>query len=78
MAGQGIRLPHGVAQVMMEHEVNSGKVQRPLSLPPVQFLGHTEVLKVLVVCSNLKLAWGTFKVVLPLFQRTSISLSWIS
>ena len=53
---------------MVEHEVKSGKVQRPPSLPPVQLLGRTEVLKVLVVCPNLKLAWGTFKVVPPLFQ----------
>ena len=55
---------------MVEHEVELGKVQRPLSLPPVQLLGRTEVLKVLVVRPNLKLAWGTFKVVLPLFQCT--------
>ena len=54
---------------MVEREVKSGKVQRPLSLPPVQLLGHTEVLKVLVVLPNLKLAWGTFKVVPPLFQH---------
>ena len=54
---------------MVEHEVESGKVQRPLSLPPVQLLGCTEVLEVLVVHPNLKLAWGTFKVVLPLFQH---------
>ena len=53
---------------MVECEVKSGKVQRPPSLLPVQLLGHTEVLKVLVVHSNLKLAWGTFKVVPPLFQ----------
>ena len=52
---------------MVEHEVKSGKVQRPLSLPLVQLLGHTEVLKVLVVRPNLKLTWGTFKVVPPLF-----------
>ena len=38
-------------------------------MPPVQLLGHMEVLKVLEVCPNLKLAWGTFKVVPPLFQR---------
>ena len=31
---------------------------------------HAEVLKVLVVCPNLKLACGTFKVVLPLLQCT--------
>ena len=68
MAGQGIRLAHGVAWVMVEHEVESGKVQRPLSLLPVQLLGHMEVLKVLIVHPNLKLAWGTFEVVLPLFQ----------
>ena len=55
---------------MVECEVKSGKVQRPPSLPPVQLLGCTEVLKVLVVHPNLKLAWGTFKVVPPLFQRT--------
>ena len=53
---------------MVECEVESGKVQRPPSLPLVQLLGHTEVLKVLVVRPNLKLAWGTFKVVPPLFQ----------
>ena len=53
---------------MVEHEVESGKVQRPPSLPLVQLLGCTEVLKVLVVRPNLKLAWGTFEVVLPLFQ----------
>ena len=53
---------------MVEHEVESGKVQRPPSLLLVQLLGRTEVLKVLVVCPNLKLAWGTFKVLLPLFQ----------
>ena len=57
MAGQGIGLAHGAAWAMVEHEVESGKVQRPLSLLPVQLLGHTEVLKVLVVCPNLKLAW---------------------
>ena len=45
---------------MVEHEVESGKVQRPLSLLSVQLLGHMEVLKVLVVHPNLKLAWGTF------------------
>ena len=55
---------------MVEHEVKSGKVQRPLSLPLVQLLGHTEVLKVLVVHPNLKLVWGTFKVVPPLFWCT--------
>ena len=54
---------------MVEREVESGKVQRPLSLLPVQLLKRTEVLKVLVVCPNLKLAWGTFKVVPPLFKR---------
>ena len=54
---------------MVDHEVESGKVQRPPSLPPVQLLGRTEVLKVLVVRPNLKLAWGTFKVVPPLFQH---------
>ena len=55
---------------MVEHEVELGKVQRPPSLSPVQLLGRTEVLKVLVVRPNLKLAWGAFKVVPPLFQRT--------
>ena len=55
---------------MVECEVKLGKVQRPLSLLPVQLLGHTEVLKVLVVRPNLKLAWGAFKVVPPLLQRT--------
>ena len=60
MAGQGVRLAHGVAWVMVECEVESGKVQRPPSLLLVQPLGHTEVLKVLVVHPNLKLAWGTF------------------
>ena len=55
---------------MVERKVESGKVQRPPSLPPVQLLGHTEALKVLVVRPNLKLAWGTFKVVPPLFQCT--------
>ena len=54
---------------MVECEVKSGKVQRPPSLLPVQLLGHTEVLKVLVVHPNLKLAWDTFKVVPPLFQH---------
>ena len=44
-------------------------MQTPLSLPLVQFLGHMEVLKVLVVRPNLKLAWDTFKVVPPLFQH---------
>ena len=53
----------------MKCEVELGKVQRPLSLLPVQLLGHMEVLKVLVVLPNLKLAWGTFKVVPPLFQH---------
>ena len=69
MAGQGIGLAHGVAWAMVEREVKSGKVQRPPSLLPVQFLRHMEVLKILVVCPNLKLAWGTFEVVLPLFQH---------
>ena len=67
MVGQGVRLAHGVAWAMVEHEVELGKVQRPLSLLPVQLLGCTEVLKVLVVHPNLKLAWGTFEVVPPLF-----------
>ena len=53
---------------MVEREVELGKVQRPLSLPLVQLCGCMEVLKVLVVHPNLKLAWSTFKVVLPLFQ----------
>ena len=66
--GQGIGLAHGAAWAMVEHEVKLGKVQRPQSLPLVQFLGCTEVLKVLVVFPNLKLAWGTFKVVWPLLQ----------
>ena len=34
----------------------------------VQLLRCTEVLEVLVVHPNLKLAWGTFKVVPPLLQ----------
>ena len=53
---------------MVECEVESEKVQSPPSLLPVQLLGYTEVLKVLVIHPDLKLAWGTFKVVPPLFQ----------
>ena len=68
VAGQGVGLAHRVAWVVVEHEVGSGKVQRPLSLLLVQLLGCTEVLEVLVVHPNLKLVWGTFKVVLPLLQ----------
>ena len=49
--------------IYYKHEVKLGKVQRSLSLLSVQRLGCTEVLKVLVVRPNLKLAWGTFKVV---------------
>ena len=37
-------------------------------MPSVQLLGCAEVLKVLVVHPNLKLAWGTFEVVPPLLQ----------
>ena len=66
--GQGVRLAQGVAWAMVEHEVKSGKVQRPPSLLLVQLLGRTEVLKVLVVCPNLKPAWGAFKVVPQLLQ----------
>ena len=55
--------------MMVECEVKLGKVQRPPSLLPVQLLGCMEVLKVLVVRPDLKLAWGTFKVVPPLFQH---------
>ena len=65
--GQGVRLAHGATWAMVEHEVELGKVKRPLSLLLVQLLGCMEVLKVLVVHPNLKLAWGTFEVVPPLF-----------
>ena len=43
-------------------------MQRPLSLPSVQFLRCVEVLKVFVVCPDLKPTWGTFEEVLPLLQ----------
>ena len=49
MVGQSIGLAHGAAWVVVECEVELGKVQRPLSLLSVQLLGHTEVLEVLVV-----------------------------
>ena len=52
----------------MKREVKLGKVQRPLGLPSVWLLGYAEVLKVLVVHPNLKLARGTFEVVPPLLQ----------
>ena len=42
MVGQGVRLAHGAAWVVVECEVKSGKVQRPLSLLLVQLLGCME------------------------------------
>ena len=57
-----------MAWAVVEREVKLGKVQRPPSLLSVQLLGGMEVLKVLVVHPNLKLAWGAFEVVLPLLQ----------
>ena len=37
-------------------------------MPSVQLLRHAEVLKVFVVCPDLKLMWGTFKEVPPLLK----------
>ena len=39
----------------MEKEIEAGKEKGPVSLSSVEFLGRHEVLKVFVVCPDLKL-----------------------
>ena len=52
----------------MECEVEAGKVERPLGLPPVQLLGCHEVLQVLVVCPDLTLIFCALDKVPPLLE----------
>ncbi len=52
----------------MECEVEAGKVERPLGLPPVQLLGCHEVLQVLVVCPDLTLMFCALDKVPPLLE----------
>jgi len=52
----------------MKCEVEAGEVERPLGLPPVQLLGHHEVLQVFVVCPDLTLMFRALDEVLPLLE----------
>jgi len=53
---------------VIECEFGAGEVERPSGLPPVQLLGHHEVLQVLVVRPNLALMFRAFDKVPPLLD----------
>ncbi|KAG6876147.1 hypothetical protein C0993_005333 [Termitomyces sp. T159_Od127] len=65
---QHIRLSHTLARLVVQQEVKVGKVQRPLGLSAIELLGCSEVLKVLMICPNLKLMLGTLQEVPPFFK----------
>jgi len=66
MPGERIWLAHRLARLVVQEEVELGKVQQPPSLFPVELLGRHEVLQVLVICPNLELVISLFDKVAPL------------
>ena len=53
---------------MVECEIEAGEAEGPSGLPPVQLLGHHEVLQVLVVRPDLTLMFCAFDKVPPLLE----------
>jgi len=58
---------------MNQLEVEASQVQRPTGLATVEFLGHHEVLQVLVVCPDFYQVLSSFQKVPLLFQCTDDS-----
>ena len=58
---------------MPKFEIKTQKVKRPPSLSPIEFLGRSEVLQVLVVSPHFNMMFHTFKEVSPLFKGTNDS-----
>ena len=46
---QCVQFAHSTSGAVMKQEVESSQMQRPTSLATVKFLGHYEILEVLVV-----------------------------
>jgi hypothetical protein len=63
---KGVRLAHALSWTMVEGEVESRKIQRPLRLSPVEFLCDVKVLEVLVVSEDLYGVLRTLEIVSPL------------
>ncbi|KAG5734891.1 hypothetical protein E4T56_gene13754 [Termitomyces sp. T112] len=66
---QGVWFSHALARLVVQGEVEVGKVEGPSGLPAVKLLGHPEVFKVLVICPDLKLVLHAFEKVLTLLEQ---------
>ena len=64
---QCIQFAHGMSGAVMKQEVESSQMQGPTSLAMVKFLGHHEILKVLVVGPDFYRMDRFFQKVSPLF-----------
>ncbi|KAG5349212.1 hypothetical protein C0989_005247, partial [Termitomyces sp. Mn162] len=57
---QGVWFPHAPAWLVVQEEVEVGKVEGLSGLLAIELLGHPEVFKVLVICPDLELVPCTF------------------
>jgi len=54
-----------MTRVEPDNKVELEKVLGPLHLPPDQYLGSREILKVLIICNNINGIGRTFQIVSP-------------
>jgi len=64
---QCVWFAHSTSGVVMKQEVESSQMQGPTSLTTVKFLGHHEILEVLVVSPDFHRMGRSFQKVPPLF-----------
>jgi len=64
---QCVWFAHSMSGAVMKQEVESSQMQGPTSLTTVKFLGHHEILEVLVVGSDFHQMGRSFQKVPPLF-----------
>ena len=64
---QCVWFAHSTSRVVMKQEVESSQMQGPMSLATVKFLGHHEILEVLVVGPDFHWIGRSFQKVPPLF-----------
>jgi len=64
---QCVQFAHGTSRTVVEQKVKPSQMQRPTGLTTVKFLGHHEILKVLVVGPDLYWIGCSFQEVLLLF-----------
>ena len=64
---QYVQFAHSTSGAVMKQEVESSQMQGPMSLATVKFLGHHEILEVLVVSPDFHQMGRSFQKVPSLF-----------